>query len=121
MKKKWTILAAITLVLGVFLGTISVSAADEETDDIEQHEVNYNSNALVNNEVTPEAIPAFAAGALAGGLLYDAVKGTVTYMHGVYQDAGGHEAVADSYERGTNYLGQSLESTEDENVTAFGR
>lgn len=83
MKRKSLGLCSMLLVVTLLIGAVSVSASktQQATPDIKQFEVNYDSIEVVDNEISPHAVPAFMAGALAGGLIYDVAKAGATALY----------------------------------------
>lgn len=53
--------------------TTNSSFASAETDSVKNYKVS-DKDALIANDFKPEAYPAFVAGALVGGVIYDVAK-----------------------------------------------
>ena len=105
----------------IVIGVTTVSAADETSESksvFEEYVVDYESNQLmdINGVVTPQN---WVYGALAGGLIYDAVKGAVTYGVDVHQKYGNPVNMNQDYQQLANQQGPWSENP---NYTVeFGR
>lgn len=124
MKKKGIILAIVTLITGLLLGTINVSASETEKNlpDIEQYEKQYDSDLLVYDSVKPDAIPALVGSALVGGVIYDAAKKGITAFKNAHDKAtakGSPTAGKIDYKKKANQQGPW--SVEDDYTNEFGR
>ncbi|EIM08416.1 hypothetical protein A1A1_00828 [Planococcus antarcticus DSM 14505] len=122
MKKKIIAFSSVLLVSLTILTSLGVNASkNEDPTNINKFEVNYSDESLLENgTVSPNAPAAFVAGALVGGIVYDAAKYGVTAYNSAYQAAGGNETMNNNYQAGTQYATYGPESEEVETFE-FGR
>lgn len=117
--KKFLFVLCATLVTGSLIGTSTLNAAQEQNStDINNYKSHYAADMLISDEVAPTAVPAFVAGALAGGLIYDAAKAGVTKYNQMYKAGGVDKFAAKYYDSSTKYATYGPESDEE---YSFGR